>query len=400
MKIPVKHIFAASLFAACIITSTFTSCQKKDEFADSLKNTDIVFKEITKKDHKWYYFTPDGFLQAALPQHAPQTMLKPWTEAIRISSSLSIENDAFMTVNKLGILNCDPANEKQASLSMDKGIFSNLTADNLTSVDGYPVFHVYKNQEFNNSGLKNSKNSKKANHPFLVQYHPESQIFVPLLSNEDLNIDEEAEVSSLVYKDDQWSATLKSSDAERKKFEYITFSTHEDLTNLSISGKKDLIQTDTISESEFRSKITPQDMSNSPERVQELFKRLPDNFSYYIQMAVANSGIQQNYVQSKDLSSPDIMESQVFLGDTYSIAIFTDGTGFFSGSLDDRYVVNNGNPVAFRLPKLPKNYTYGSLIIEGDILYVAWEESIFYETGRSGFLTVDLGNVFYDNDEI
>ena len=144
--------------------------------------------------------------------------------------------------------------------------------------------------------------------------------------------------------------------------------------------------------------MTPEDMSKSPQRVQELMSRLPKDFSYFIQLSSQNSGQQKSFIQATDISDPEIMESQVLLGDTFSIAIFTDGTGFFSGALQDRYIVNNGNPIAFRLPKLPKNFTYSSLIVEGDILYIGWEESIFYETGRSGFLTVDLGAVFYDTE--
>ena len=90
-----------------------------------------------------------------------------------------------------------------------------------------------------------------------------------------------------------------------------------------------------------------------------------------------------------------MMDAQVILNDTFSLAIFTDGTSFFEGAIQDKYVVNNGNPIAFRLPKLPMGFSYSTFVVEKNILYVAWEEKVFYEVGRTGFLTVDLEKVFY-----
>ena len=45
---------------------------------------------------------------------------------------------------------------------------------------------------------------------------------------------------------------------------------------------------------------------------------------------------------------------------------------------------------AFRLPLLPSGFSYGEEAISGNTLYVAWEESSFFKTGRAGFITVDL----------
>lgn len=156
-----------------IFTLLIFACNLKN----SSKTTEVIaetqmpeIKPIPKKSHKWYYFTYDGFKQVSLPQKAPQVLLKPWTEAIRISSGITIGTEGFLTVNKLGLLNCEPQDENQAKLSVDNQFFANLTVDNMTSLDGFPVFHVYKNPEFNSVANTNS------NHPFLVQYHPESSV--------------------------------------------------------------------------------------------------------------------------------------------------------------------------------------------------------------------------------
>ncbi|MGP1587446.1 MAG: hypothetical protein ACTTHG_03810 [Treponemataceae bacterium] len=386
------------IIALLTISIIFFSCHKNDyqvPLTDvrQIQSTDI--KTISKKNHRWYAFTYEGFQQVSLPQSSPQVLLKPWTEAIRISSAISVGTDGFMIVNKLGLLCCDPENEKQAAISYDNGIFGNLTADNMVNVDGYPVFHVYQNPEFSNYIISGSTKKQKANHPFLVQFHPESSVFLPLLSTDDLDFSDEVEVSDIIYNDNKWTATLKTSSDSSKDFEYITFSTYENLTDIAPNKRKDAIKTEEISEKEYREQFIPKNIKESPERVQALLSRLPQDFNFYIQCSVPNSGKQCSYVQNKDEVDGNIMESQVLLEDNFSIAVFTDGTGFFTGSLSDRYVLNEGRPIAFRLPKLPKNFSYGTIIVEKNILYVAWEESIFYEIGRTGFLTVDLAKVFY-----
>ena len=73
-------------------------------------------------------------------------------------------------------------------------------------------------------------------------------------------------------------------------------------------------------------------------------------------------------------------------GKKYIAAIFSDGTSYIKTALDDKIS-------AFRLPLLPAGYIYGDFAISGDTLYVAWEQSSFYKTGRAGFLQVNLQTV-------
>lgn len=377
------------LVATTLFLTLINSCTPDtSNFSSLVTETQMTpVKTVSKKNHKWFYFTYDGFKPTVLPQMAPQVLLKPWTEAIRISSSLTIGTDAFLTVNKLGLLVCDTQNENKATLSTDNQIFSGLTVDNMTQIDGFPVFHVYKNAEFNQSI------DEDTNHPFLVQYHPDSSLFMPLLYADDLDVSDDIEVSDIIYDNSQWTATLKSSDKNKTNFDYISFTSHQNLIDIEPAKRKDFIQKTEISEGEYRSKAIPQDFSQAPDRLKNLLSRLPENFGYYVQCATPNRGIQDGYIQQN--ADNRMMESNVLLTDNYSIAIFTDGTGFFSGALDDKYILNNGNPIAFRLPKLPQNFSYGTIIVENNTLYVAWEESVFYEIGRTGFLTVDLDKVFY-----
>lgn len=383
------------LFFTLFIFVLFTfACNLKtsSKISDVTVETQMPeIKPIPKKSHKWYYFTYDGFKQVSVPQKSPQVLLKPWTEAIRISSAITIGTEGFLTVNKLGLLNCEPQNENQAKLSIDNQFFANLTVDNMTSIDGFPVFHVYKNPEFN------SINNTNSNHPFLVQFHPESSVFMPLLFTEDLNYATEVEVSDVIYNNSEWTVTLKSQDNSKKEFEYLKFSSYESLITTEPNKRRDIITTTQISEGEYRLKLLPKSFSQSPQKVKSLLSRLPENFEYFIEIAEPNLGINSSYVKKSTKSTENSipMEAQVLLNDTFSLAVFSDGTSFFEGAIQDKYVINNGNPVAFRLPKLPMGFSYSTIVVEKNILYVAWEEKVFYEVGRTGFLTVDLEQVFY-----
>lgn len=374
-----------------ILFSFGCNLKNSEKISDVVVETQMPeIKPIPKKSHKWYYFTYDGFKQVSVPQKAPQVLLKPWTESIRISSGITIGTESFLTVNKLGLLDCEPQNENHAKLAINSEFFANLTVDNMMSLDGIPVFHVYKNPEFNSM-------ETKSNHPFLVQFHPDSSVFMPLLFTEDLDYSSGIEVSDVIYNDSEWTITLKSANNSKKEFEYLSFSSYESLINTEPNKRKNVITTTEISEGEYRSKLLPKNFNQAPERVKSLMTRLPQNFEYFIEVAEPNLGIKSSYIK-KSLSKSEeatLMEAQVLLNDTFSLAIFTDGTSFFEGSVQDKYVVNNGKTVAFRLPKLPMGFSYGTIAVEKNILYVAWEEKLFYEVGRTGFLTVDLEQVLY-----
>ena len=99
--------------------------------------------------HAWFYFSGSSFFQIDTPNNAPQILKKPWTESVRISSSLSIKNeskdyDVYFTVNRAGLLIAKPTLPKKAILAGDIQLFSKLTAGSLVCVVGVPVFHTYK----------------------------------------------------------------------------------------------------------------------------------------------------------------------------------------------------------------------------------------------------------------
>ena len=53
----------------------------------------------------------------------------------------------------------------------------------------------------------------------------------------------------------------------------------------------------------------------------------------------------------------------------------------------------NSKVIALKLPKLPSGFSYGTFAISGSYFYAAWEESEFYEVGKSGFICVNLDKI-------
>jgi hypothetical protein len=89
------------------------------------------------------------------------------------------------------------------------------------------------------------------------------------------------------------------------------------------------------------------------------------------------------------------LDAYAFLSDTYAAALFPDGTFYFAGAVEGKYILLNGNPICMRLPKLPKGFKYTSFGIAGTKLYCGFEEYNFYKTGITGFLEVDLEETIY-----
>jgi hypothetical protein len=343
--------------------------------------------------HAWFYFSGSSFFQIDAPNNAPQILKKPWTESVRISSSLSIKNeskdyDVYFTVNRAGLLIAKPTLPKKAILAGDIQLFSKLTAGSLVCVDGFPVFHTYKNSFFS------GKDKTIESLPFLVQFHPGTSIFLPLLYTKDLKIMDDAQVTDVQYTAGVWVASLKTETNDKTKFDYLNFFSYEPLVQFSPAKRNIVLETKKLSVGEYRKLLTPSSFTSAPARLKELYKRLPAGFPFYTSVTLPNGGSAVTYL-SGSAENDKTFPSQALLSETFSLAVFSDGTCFFAGALPNNHILSNGEPVAFRLPKLPISFTYGNIGVSGTTLYVSWEEGTFYETGRSGFLTVDLKEILY-----
>ena len=89
------------------------------------------------------------------------------------------------------------------------------------------------------------------------------------------------------------------------------------------------------------------------------------------------------------------LNANAIISQSWSAALFEDGTLYIEGALPGKHILRSGKPVAIRLPKLDEGYVYSDFVISGTTLYAAWEQTDFYKVTRSGFLSVDLDSTLY-----
>ena len=383
-------ILASVIFIAF---SSFSCSKKKVEKEDSLMELRSV-----QKSHTWYYFTQNGFEKCDLPQKAPAVPEKPWTEAVRISSAGSVPAmdggayayQAYALVNHGGIL---ALKKDGMEFFSDVSIFASETADSLVFSKGVPIFYLYKSTFFNQ--LKEpfsqpQESSQKPSHrPFLVEFNPSSNLFFPLVSYENLHLSREDQITGYVWNGKTWACSAKRKpDANRFEFSYFTWEPYVQLSELSPAlNTEDMLLFNPSSEDEYKKLSLPKLYNSAPEKVKDLLSPIPSEFPFYLIWRDESGTTPLSYYQSGNGASPVSAHGIEAPLAGYIACVFADGTTYIKKTATD------SQAVAFRLPLMPAGYNYGEVAIAGNYLYVAWEQTIFYKTGRSGFISVNLEDV-------
>lgn len=375
----------------CFFCVCFSSCSKNEEetsFNTELKLTSVL-NDIESNNsgaaYKWYYFSPEGVFSTDSPLKVQQTIFKPWTETMRVAGAANINNTGYMLVNRLGLLYLPSSLDKEPRVYTDALYFTGTTVNNLLAVEKHPVFHVYRNSFFN-------KNASENLLPFLIQYRQENEIFFPLLKVTDLGLPKEAETVHLQYDGSSWTGSFKISTDERTIFNYIQFYSYEPLISLTGSSKPGQIQQQKLTQEKFKEVVCNYDYSVAPSRLKKLLAQIPEEYSLIIDYSSLNPGTPINYTRE---TGTEVFEAKAKDGGSFIASLFADGTIYFSGALPSNPILKNGEPIVFRLPKLPSGFIYTDFVITGSILYAGWEEELFYQTGRAGFIAVDLKKVLY-----
>ncbi len=367
-------------------------------FVGCAKKPSVKIEQISDlaDDHEWYFFTANGFERAALPQKSGISSLKPWTETLRISDANSSSmGNGYMVVNRLGVIYFEQG--AAPLLIQDYGLFSNSTASTLVFNGENPYITFSRSSFFNKEAslessaeLNEEENGGRA---FLVRISPKTRSLYPVITYGDLNLAGGGEITGTYFDGKEFLCSVKKVENSRTFFTYINFYSPQDLETLSPYTQAGKITIEKTSEDSYRKANSPSAFSAAPSRLKELLSSIPEGFDFSV--CCKDSGGASPRLFSTSLDSSTLLEAYSIISDGWICAVFADGTTYFNGALAGRNILNEGKNIAFRLPKLPKNYIYGPFCISGSTLAVAWEESDFYKTGRSGFLTVDLGKVLY-----
>ncbi|MBQ0052008.1 MAG: hypothetical protein KBT11_08090 [Treponema sp.] len=372
---------------------SLTACGKKKVEAPA----PVEVKEDSP-DHKWYYFNSGSYTETDLPQHSPILSLKPWTESIRIcDGNVNADGKGILLVNHFGIMLFEENPEPK--LVQDYHLFSESTAGNLIFENSIPFFTLAKNSFFNKkaAGVRAVKNNDETSH--VVRLNLESSMFLPAVTYGDLKLEDSAEVSGTYCDGKNWYTSIKRTENERTYFRYIKWNPIGNLSDLppaAISGK---VMISDISEDIYRRTNSPKLFSKAPGRLKDLLVSIPKDLQFNLTLHEFDGASPRYFYNgSTENGSADTeTAATAIITPEWVCAIFGDGTAYFKGSLKGRPLANKGKAAAVRLPKLPENYVYGDFCISGDYLAISWEENDFYKTGRSGFLTVNMAKLFYED---
>ncbi len=373
----------------------FCSCKKKQP---QIAVPNAISVEITKTNHAWYYFSNIGYHLVDRPQNAPNLAPKPWTESIRISSAnndvctQNTDTKAFAIVNRLGILSF---NEENIFLAQDTSLFSDRTAGNLVFMNNIPVFSVYKSAFFNDTILNPDYKKDNSSHLFLLQFDPVARVSYPILNCNNLTDKANSEITDFYWNGLEWCCSIKTISDTKNEFSYIRFKPLIPLLALSPSTTENKIDIQETDADFFRNCRTHYDYQNAPDRIKKLLSGFDSTLPFIVEVKTAGGSSPRIYENSVPDKKEKDLNAKAILTASWSAALFEDGTLFLEGSLPGKHILRSGKTVAIRLPKLPVGFKYTDFVISGTTLYAAWEESSFYETGRAGFLQVNLDRTLY-----
>lgn len=384
-----KHQYLFLLIVLVMVQSFFYFSCKKKQTMDTLSEI-----PIEKSTFTWYSFSNGEVKKIDNPKNSPATIFKPWTEAVRISSiscgdSIDGNNQkGYAVVNRYGILVFDNDN---INLYSDIDLFCNRTAGNLVFYNGVPIFSIYKSSFFNND-----KETKKSDfNPFLIQFSPDEKIFYPIFDLNTLGLDNSFEVNDFIWDGKVWTFSAKSSVSEKVHFSYFNLQTKEPLLSISPTNSESSVFVKESTVDNYRNIQKNIDFSNAPERIKEILIPLKDKSSFNVSCYTAGGVSPRvfSFKKNNDDENDKILYSTAILSEYWCAALFEDGTIFMKGALAGSYIINNGRTVVLKLPKLPSGFVYSGFSISDKYLYAAWEETSFFKTSKSGFISLDLEKI-------
>jgi len=353
--------------------------------------------EVKPTNHTWYYFTGTGYTKVEKPQLSPFRPHAPWTEATRISSTgtsadtSEMINKAYAVVNRLGILCFE--NDK-ISLAKDANLFTNRTAGDLVFLNNTPIFSVYKSAFFNDSITDPNYKTDESLHLFLIQFDSAAKICYPIIHSTNLIDEPNSEVTDYTWDGLNWTCSIKSITDSRNYFTYIKWRPTIPLLDLSPGTANKYITIEESNQDDFRKTKKQTPYKNAPERIKNMLSNFSDTTPFQLEIKNAGGTSARTYLNDVK-STKQELKAKGIISQSWSSVLFEDGTLFIEGALSEKHILRGGKPVAIRLPKLPAGYVYSDFAISGTTLYVAWEEAQFYQSGRSGFLQINLENTLY-----
>ena len=229
----------------------------------------------------------------------------------------------------------------------------------------------------------------------MIQFDPKARIAYPILNCNNITESPNSEITDFYWNGFEWCCSIKTISDAKNDFSYVNFKPLVSLLTLSPSTAGDSLAVTETDAAAFRKTRAHLEYKNAPERIKKLLAGFDTKLPFIIEVKNAGGNSPRIYENTVQVNTGKELNAKAILSQSWSAALFEDGTLFLEGALPGRHILRSGMPVAIRLPKLPVGFVYSDFVISGTTLYAAWEETSFYKTGRSGFLQVNLDRTLY-----
>ncbi|WP_252722313.1 hypothetical protein [Treponema medium] len=381
-----KSILALPL-AAALVFSACTKQKTETEMPPAQKNASVVPVEVPSANH-WKYFSvgDNGSVElknADTISKIPATVFKPWTEAVQVSDFGLNNGDAVFLINKCGLY---PIRSLQSNAQLPVGheLFSYVTAGDLYTVDGQYFIRIYQNSIFLSRDI--SENTH-----FLLRTDSEGTTYTPVADVTNLHLPKEAQCKSLKQVGGQWYASFKADNGTDISFSYVKCS------NFASFMQEDAYKhIEQLSVEVFRAACEPPLYKQMPDMLKELVDTIESNRDLYLKVFTQDSADGTVFFKPARNQTNDTMEERVPVT-VYAVQYSQRGGNRSAAILlpDGTLMLNmSGRGIRkVQLPSLPENFHYTAFFISDTAITAAWEESIFYEVGRTGIFTAELSEL-------
>ena len=381
-----KSMLALPL-AAALVFSACTKQKAETALPQVQKNESAVSVEASPSSH-WKYFSvgDNGSVElknADTVSEIPAAVFKPWTEAVQVADFGLNNGDAVFLINKCGLY---PIRYLQSNAQLPVGheLFSQATAGDLHMVDGQFFIRIYQNSIFLSRDI--SENTH-----FLLRTDPECKVYTPAADAANLHLPKEAQCKSLERIDDQWYASFKADNGTDISFSYVKCG------NFAVFMQQDAYKhIEQLSAEEFRAACEPPPYNRMPDMLKELANAIENTRDLYLKVFTEDAVDGTIFFKPARNQTNDTMEERVSVT-VYAVQYSQRGGNRSAAILlpDGTLMLNmSGRGIRkVQLPSLPENFHYTAFFISDTAITAAWEESIFYEVGRTGIFTAELSEL-------
>ena len=206
-----------------------------------------------------------------------------------------------------------------------------------------------------------------------------------------LHLPKEAQCKSLEQVAGQWYAGFKTDNGTDISFSYVKCS------NFATFMQKDAYKHITpLSAEEFRAVCEPPLYHRMPDMLKELTNAIESNRDLYLKVFTEDSVDGSMFFKPAQNQTNDTMEERVPVN-LYAVqSSKTDGKRNAAILLPEGTLLLNTGDNSIQklhLPSLPENFIYTAFSISDTEIIAAWEESVFYEVGRTGIFTAALSEL-------